>query len=319
MDFKTFIIQKDDDGRRLDKIAKSVFPEKGLAEINGIIRKGLVKLNGKKARNDQRVFEGDEFKAAAFLFGGETASPEKTPSAAETQNYVPDFEIVFQNSHLLFINKAYDSTVHGFADSIDGKVKKYYAATSLSSSLSFKPGPLHRLDKKTTGLLCFSWSLEGARWFSENIKTHSIKKYYLGIVEGKLEKAEKWEDFIEKSEQDDENAFHTVELSSDGKKALTFAEPLKYGFYKNKEITLVSFCIETGRTHQIRFQSSSKGHPLLGDTAYGGTKIDKKDGFTQEFFLHAKKLEIGENPLELPNQIICEETRDFKDFVKKYF
>lgn len=318
MDFKVLTIQNDDDGRRFDKIVKSVFPEKGLGEINGIIRKGLVKLNGKKAKNDTRVSEGDEFKAASFLFS-EASSTVKAPLAEKKVEYNPDFEIVFKNQHLLFINKAYDTTVHGFNDSIDGKVKEFYAATSLSTSISFKPGPLHRLDKKTTGLLCFSWSLEGARWFSENIKTHTIKKYYLGIVEGKLLNKEKWEDKIEKSESDDEKNFHTVEISDEGKNAITFAEPLKYGLYKNREITLVKFLIETGRTHQIRFQSSLKGHPLLGDTAYGGTKIDKTEGINQDFFLHAKKLEIGENPLSLPAEISCEESRDFKDFLKKYF
>lgn len=323
MDFKVLTIQKDDAGRRFDKIVKSVFPDKGLAEINGIIRKGLVKLNGKKSKNDMRVNEGDELKAASFLFNSENLSKEKTKSKIlqeqDNQDSALDFEIVFQNQHLLFINKEYNTTVHGFSDSLDSKVKKYYSATSNITSISFKPGPLHRLDKKTTGLLCFSWSLEGARWFSENIKTHQIKKYYIGIVEGKLENCEKWEHNIEKSKAFGERDFHTVEASEDGKKAITWAEPLKYGRYKNIEITLVSFRIETGRTHQIRYQSSSKGHPLLGDTAYGGSSIDKKDGYKQDFYLHAQNLEIGENPLGLPQIIKCKETRDFEEFVKKHF
>jgi 23S rRNA pseudouridine955/2504/2580 synthase len=64
------------------------------------------------------------------------------------------------------------------------------------NSLSFKTGPLHRLDRKTTGLLAFSQNLQGAQWFSQKIKSHEIQKVYLALLEGNLCQNQIWEENI---------------------------------------------------------------------------------------------------------------------------
>lgn len=315
MDFENFDVQKDDDGRRLDKIIKVLFPNKGLAEINALIRKKLVRLNDKKASNDTRVSEGDKISIATFLFDSLPQS-EHTDKESEKQTTATkiNLDVLFQNVHFIIINKPYNTTVHGFQDSLDVQVKELYNSVTDKKSLSFKPGPLHRLDKKTTGILAFSWSLSGAQWFSENIAKHSIEKFYTGVILGKLMKKETWENSIQKID-DSEDSFHTVTESENGKKALTYVTPLKYGKYKGKDITLAQFHIVTGRTHQIRFQSAQNGYVLLGDTAYSSFPIKEK----QDFFLHATKLTIPNNSLGLPDEITCPLNRDFEDFCKKYF
>lgn len=298
MDFTDFSAGPNDNDRRLDRILRNFLPDLPLSEIYGLIRKGLIKVNHKKAKQNDRVSEGDVISIASFLLGGKNAEqPEKSVNG-------PDIEklIVFRNEHILLLNKPYDIKVHGDKDSLDEYVKIYYRKHTRDNSLSFNPGPLHRLDRKTTGLLAFSFSLEGARWFSENIQTHTIKKIYRGIVQGNLREQEFWEDFISKNEGDAD--FHTVKVSeTDGKRAKTTVTPLKHGNHNGKDITECAFLIETGRTHQIRSQCQAHGYPLIGDTAYGGIKLS---GSKRDFFLHAEKLVFPkDNPLGLPEVIEC--------------
>ena len=87
-----------------------------------------------------------------------------------------------------------------------------------------------------------------------------------------------------------------------------------YGKINNTEYTLAKIQIETGRTHQIRAQAAFHNFPLLGDTAYGGIKLNEK----QDFFLHAIKLEFPtDNPLNLPKTIITSIPKQWIDFLNK--
>ena len=235
-----------------------------------------------------------------------------------------NLEIVFQNEDILILNKPYDVLVHGSDNSLDKQVENYYKKINQnkSKSLSFTPGPLHRLDRKTTGLLSFSLSLNGARWFSENIKNHTIQKKYVSVVQNKLLHQEEWIDYIEKKSDKDNSKFHKVEVSKlkendEQKKCITKITPVKYGKYKNIDITFVEIEIKTGRMHQIRSQASLHNHPLLGDTAYGGLKIED---FSQDFFLHAKELFFpSENPINLPNTVNATLPKPFLEFTNKFF
>lgn len=311
MDFSVFIAGKDDNERRLDRVIRKFIPADSLSGIYKAIRKGLVKVNDRKADASSRVFEGDSIKIASFLLGFEKSSIEKS-------DFSIPYDVVFKTEDLLIINKPYDVNVHGSENSIDKTIAEWYRNSPRSGdSLSFTPGPLHRLDRKTTGLLCFSLSLKGARWFSENIKAHNIKKTYMGIVEGHLSDSEGWIDEISR-EYDEKKTFQTVNVNSgkiDSKKSVTHVKPVSYGKIEDKECTLVQFDIETGRTHQIRSQSSFHGYPLIGDTAYNGSKISGPC----DFFLHAYSLSFPENKLShLPETLECPLPESFKNAVKNF-
>ena len=303
----------DDNDRRLDRILRKFMNADALSGIYSSIRKGLVKVNGKKAEAGMHVHEGDIIKIADFLIHG-TNQNARTDAAGEQPVLQKLPEILSETEDILILNKPYDSTVQGFKNSLNIAVEAYYKSKQKSSSISFVPGPLHRLDRKTSGALVFSMSLKGARWFSDAIKEHVIKKEYLGIVQGKLTSEEKWTDRI-KNEFDEAKAFQTVfieENAEDAKTAVTSVFPLGYGKYKNIEYTLVRFAIETGRKHQIRSQSSHHGFPLLGDTAYGGTKIPEA-----EYFLHAYRLYVPkDNPLGLQEVITAPVPKLFENFLK---
>ncbi|MCR4741470.1 MAG: RluA family pseudouridine synthase [Treponema sp.] len=294
MDFKIVKAGLNDSNRRLDKILRIYIKNLPLSQIYKYLRKGLIKLNGKKAKADSKVMQNDEISIAAFILEenqAATSSPEKTEEKENNLLFENPLKIVFENKDLLIIDKAYDCLVHGDKNSLDKQVSAYFSSKNTDSSLSFRPGPLHRLDRKTSGLLAFSMSLQGAKWFSENLKNHKISKKYYSILQGNITCSQKWEDYIDKNTLEGKSKeFHKVKISSeeidDSKVALTFLNPLGHGFYKGQEITFVELDIRTGRTHQIRAQSSLHKHPLLGDFAYGGLKINEE----RDFYLQAYKI-----------------------------
>lgn len=330
MDFSKFIAGRDDNDRRIDKVIRIFCPKINLSSIYKFIRKGLIKVNNKKISADYRVLEGDEILIADFIINQEDFSSDATDYSDSTTKQAnfsknnPEIKIIFQNQDLLAINKPYDFVVHGESSdkskSIEEIIRKSYK--NPNKSLAFTPGPLHRLDKKTTGILFFSQSLEGARWFSENLRNHRIQKKYIGIVQGKLLKKQIWIDEISKvkenSEKNKSGNFHTVSIkkTDNSKTAETEATPLCYGKFNGTEITVVQYFIKTGRTHQIRSQSAVHGFPLLGDTAYGGKKIENS---TRDFYLHAQKI-IFLNVMDVdnfPKEINCPLDKDFSIFITK--
>ena len=307
MEFKDFTAGADDKDRRLDRILRVFLKEKSLGEIYKLLRKGLIKVNHKKAIPEYHVNSGDIISIAAFLFEENAENKglhKQLQNHDKKTNEGQALSIIFENEHLLIIDKPYGQSVHGEKDGIHKAVLNYLESKTgekQAKSMSFRPGPLHRLDERTTGLLVFSKSLEGARWFSEGIKNHTIHKKYIGLAQGKLEKQEEWKDKL--SDDEKSHGFYTVKNDEEkGALAETIARPLAYGNYKGQPVTLVEYQIKTGRKHQIRCQSALHKHPLLGDKAYGGRRLDDAAGM--EFVLRAVELVFPEdNPLGLPDKI----------------
>ncbi|MBR4598825.1 MAG: RluA family pseudouridine synthase, partial [Treponema sp.] len=339
MDFTHFTAGKDDSDRRLDRILRRFLSGENLSSLYKSLRKGLIKVNGKKCDGNFRIKKGDTIEIADFLLGkacqkeaggksDDVKAESFEPSYLKENKFIENITI-FKNEALLILNKPYDIPVQPSSNSKGASlaeiVQKDYELSHKSSSLSFRTGPLHRLDRKTTGLIAFSQNLEGAKWFSDKIKSHEIQKVYLALLEGKFTERAVWEENIQKVESGKlktesgklktesgklkaesfsfgkdscfeeagnfetkrlQGAFHTVSVSSDGegKTAYTEVTPLSHGLFNKKSVTLARILIKTGRTHQIRAQAAFHGFPLLGDTAYGGQKIDAKR-FGQEFFL----------------------------------
>ena len=321
MNFVHFAAGKNDEGRRLDRIARTILAEENLSGLYKALRSGLIKVNGKKQKGEYRVSAGDDISAADFLVCAENKNLQISESAKKSALRPLDKKLVIlRTPNIIFINKPYDMNVQKSSASdtaLNVLVQEdfdFQASQKTEKSLAFKTGPLHRLDRQTTGLIAFSQSLRGAQWFSKIIQEHKIVKTYLAIVEGRLEKKEIWTDKISKND-DGKSAFHTVSVNSSeekSKETLTEAFPLGYGLYKGQSITLVKFIIHTGRTHQIRATSAAHGHPLSGDIAYGAKKINE----SQQLFLHAYSLELPENSLNIPRKIVCKPGENFVSILK---
>ena len=341
-----FTADENDAGRRIDKIVRRLMPDHSLGMIYKYFRKGLVRKNTGKTSPDAKVVAGDTINIAAFLLNPDSNSPSVHPKQPKEQlifqqqpnsDYKPSLgPDLFLNQHIRIINKPYDLPVQGGKNislSLDKIICQEYLQMQqekgIPASLSFRPGPLHRLDRKTTGVLAFSQSLLGAQWFSKAMQEHSICKEYLALVEGNLQKKQVWQEEIARQSHHNPQGFVQSHISSHGKQAHTIACPLAWGSYYGKPITLVHLEISTGRTHQIRLHCSHHGFPLLGDTAYGGTsiltsntrhKIGKpiktQEKVQQEFFLHAWRIRLpADNPLQLPPLVEAPLSENFRNML----
>jgi 23S rRNA pseudouridine955/2504/2580 synthase len=183
-----------------------------------------------------------------------------------------------------------------------------YLQDRVPQSLSFKPGPLHRLDKPTSGVIAFSTSLSGARLFSAMMKEGAIHKTYLAIFDGIIPNNEHWEDFLLRDEQTKKTIIVKADKAR-AKKALTDVCPIAPiyavnesgekngkkggGASRGQTQTLARVEIGTGRTHQIRACAAARGHPLAGDAKYGSKT-------PPPFYLHAHILRFPpENPFAI--------------------
>ena len=172
--------------------------------------------------------------------------------------------VLYEDNHIIVVVKPFnvlsqkDSTNDiSIMDMVKDYIKEKY----------HKPGNVylglvHRLDRPVGGIMVFARSSKAASRLCKNFNEHNVVKKYLAIVHGKLEKEKGiFEDYLSKDEKG--NSF----VSENGKKAILEYEVLDYNEEKN--CSLVSIDLKTGRHHQIRVQFSSRGHYLLGDQRYG--------------------------------------------------
>jgi 23S rRNA pseudouridine955/2504/2580 synthase len=233
----------DDDGRRLDRILRKALRDMPLSAIHRLLRKGAVRLDGNVAEAACRVHSGQtlaiDFGFSAQVCEDRITKVSKRKPAASFQDAArqtkavmqnkPVLEILFEGAGLIILNKAAGLAVHG-RDSLEDLVLSYLLPKQ-PFSLSFRPGPLHRLDRPSSGIIAFSTTLEGARLFSSMMKERMIKRKYLALVEGSIVKEEIWKDelfrdkLIKKTFLNRKYAAKT-EVKNKVKKAITRIHPL---------------------------------------------------------------------------------------------
>ncbi|GHV92358.1 pseudouridine synthase [Spirochaetia bacterium] len=275
-----------DDGRRLDRILRKALPDSPLSLIHRLLRKGRILVDGKSAPADLRVHAGQVITVPLEDAGGKEINQKGQSGPVDLLAPL----ILFENADFLILNKPAGLAVHG-PDSLD-TLAQAYLAPKIPPSLSFRPGPLHRLDKPTSGVIVFSASLAGARRFSALLQSRRVCKGYLALVEGVIEKEGVWEDELIRDQGRQKTFTRQVsdtdkDLSPEGtKNARTRFKPLMV----KPPYTLLQLELDTGRTHQIRAQAAAHGHPLAGDRKYGSRR-------SGDLLLHAWFLEV---PAETP-------------------
>ncbi|MDC7227468.1 MAG: RluA family pseudouridine synthase [Spirochaetales bacterium] len=269
--YNLFICGPDDEGRRLDRVLKKLLPDIPAGLIYSGLRKGLIRVNEKKSKQSDRLQQGDQIAVReTIIFQAKTSPPPADSGAVYTLKKIT----VFSNENLLLLNKPAGMLTHG-DDSLASLLQSGLDAGA--ESLSFRPAPLHRLDRNTSGLITASLSIKGAHQFSELMRGRRLKKYYLGICIGGPDKKVKLSDRLQRTEKVTRTLVG-AETDDSGNEAVTFAESL----IREDGLSLCLFRIETGLTHQIRAQAAAAGFPLAGDVKYGGGR----KGF-RTFILHS--------------------------------
>lgn len=276
----SYEIDINDAGMRLDRYVRKLFPKAKASLLYKSIRKKNITVNGKKAKQEDLLELGDKVEV---YFSDETiAKFSKTPRRIAGR--FP--KIVAESDDFIVMEKPVGVLSHGTGkkferNMVDDMITYLIHTKSYNPRLenTFIPSICNRLDRNTSGLILGAKTAEGLRDANKWIRERKLEKYYLTIVEGHLESEETVENRLEK--QGDKNRMVEGE---DGKYAKGIYRPLdfKNGF------TLVEAELVTGRTHQIRQQLASIGHPIVGDQKYG--KKSRRFPELHHQLLHAYRL-----------------------------
>jgi 23S rRNA pseudouridine1911/1915/1917 synthase len=215
------------------------------------------------------------------------------PVAADAQAQDIPLTVVFEDAHLIVVDKPAGLVVHPAAGNLDGTLVNallHHCGGSLSGIGGVtRPGIVHRIDKDTSGLLVVAKSDAAHEGLSAQFKAHSIDRLYDAIVAGTpAPPAGTVDTWIGRSDRDRKKM--AVQREGRGKHALTHFRTLE----TLNKAALVECKLETGRTHQVRVHMAHIGHALLGDPVYAAGKKSCKSlldllGFKRQA-LHAKRL-----------------------------
>lgn len=189
-------------------------------------------------------------------------------------------KIIYEDNHLLVVLKPINIPVQE-DDSKDLDMLTYlkkYLKEKYNKPGNVYLGLVHRLDKPVSGIMVFAKTSKAASRLSEQIRNHTFKKEYMAVLCGKTPKKDILVDKLLKNPKT-----NTTVVSEKGKEAILSYELIEY---KNN-YSLVKINLETGRSHQIRVQFSSRGYPLYGDQRYNKKALPK-----QQIALFANRLEF---------------------------
>ncbi|MBO4819806.1 MAG: RluA family pseudouridine synthase [Firmicutes bacterium] len=304
---REIVIESNDAGQRVDRFLKKYLRNAPLSVIYKVLRKDL-KVNGKRAKEDQILSEGDVLNLYASDLDIENWIKRKEQGNARAKK---QFTVLYEDSDLIIVNKPFGLLVHGDKnekkDTLANQVRDYLIETGAydpRAEKTFVPSPVHRLDRNTTGIVVFGKNAESLRklasMFREE-KSESVRKYYYTFVHGKLNSPMHLKGKLLKDEQ--KNLAKVLpEGDERGKYIETIVRPLAVS--GNGKYSLVEIELVTGRSHQIRAHLASVGHPLVGDTKYGGKAYTSGMGewslgrSTQA--LHACRIIIGDIECSAP-------------------
>ena len=270
-------------GWRLDRALAAAVPTLSRERLKNLIRSGAVETSGTAVRDPASKVRGDESLRLVV--------PEPTPAHNEAQE-IP-LTIVFEDEHLLVVDKAAGLVVHPAAGNLDGTLVNallHHCAGKLSGIGGVaRPGIVHRIDKDTSGLLVVAKTDVAHEGLARQFAAHSIDRRYLAILNGLPAATGGIIDAPLARSAANRKKIAIVE-GQRGKRAVTHWKRIK----PLKDAALVECRLETGRTHQVRVHMASIGHPLLGDPVYGRSgkthgKLLKGLGFDRQA-LHAAEL-----------------------------
>ncbi|MBQ3040673.1 MAG: RluA family pseudouridine synthase [Clostridia bacterium] len=299
------MISQDDVKKRLDLyVSESLQITRSSAQI--LIESGCVTVNGKVEAKNYRLRQDDE-----ILID----EPEPKELEVEPEN-IP-LNIVYEDDDIIVINKPSGMVVHPANGNESGTLVNallYHCKDSLSGINGvIRPGIVHRIDKDTSGLLVVAKNDEAHVFLSSLLKDHGIKRVYHAIVTGHLKE--------NSGTVNAPIARHPVDrkkmaVVKGGKEAITHYEVI----CEYPSFTYAKMVLETGRTHQIRVHMSHIGHPIIGDTVYGGGKTNferANSSLLDGQILHAKVLSFPHPKTREVVTFECELPDNFKKLIEK--
>ena len=277
MEQREFIVEAEGAGQRIDRFLSGEDTGLSRSALQALVADGHVLCNGKAPVKSLKLKAGDIILLEI---------PDARPIEAVPQE-IP-LDIVFEDAHLLVVNKPKGMVVHPAPGNPDGTLVNallYHCAGQLSGiGGAIRPGIVHRIDKDTSGLLVMAKNDAAHQALSAQFSVHSIHRVYHAIVYGNLKEDEGFvETYLGRDPRDRKKMAVVPQEASGARYAYTGWRVLeRFGNF-----TYIACQLKTGRTHQIRVHMASIGHPLAGDAVYGPRNCIKS---LNGQCLHAKEL-----------------------------
>ena len=255
-------IADDHSGQRLDQALAQIFPEHSRARLQTWIKQGNVTVDNKHVTQRHILTGGEHVLIAAEL----EAQTEEQPEAI-------DLDILFEDTHLLVLNKAAGLVTHPGAGNKSGTLLNALLHHHPDQSLVARAGIVHRLDKDTSGLMMVAKTPEAHTALVEALQNREIKRNYQALVRGTFTAGGTVDQPIGRHPK------HRTRMAvvHSGKPAVTHYRVLQ----KFQHFTLLNCELETGRTHQIRVHMAHILHPIVGDPLYAG-RFQRPKGCTEQ-------------------------------------
>ncbi len=278
-------------GWRLDKAVVSMAGEFSRNHLQSLIEDGHVLLDGARADSAAKKVRAGQRLDLTLV------------ETAESRAFQPEaiaIDVVYEDEHLLVVNKAAGMVTHPAAGHWSGTLLNALLGRHRASASLPRAGIVHRLDKDTSGLMVVGRTLAAVTTLSQAISRHDVQREYLAIVHGSLGNAI---DRIEAPIGRDPRSRIRMAVVGGGKPARTDIACLAEG----GGFSALRCTLHTGRTHQIRVHLATHRHPLVGDALYGGAPAL---GMTRQA-LHAARLAFLHPASREPMQFDAEPPVDF--------
>ena len=316
---KELIIGKNDAGQRLDRFVGKSVPLLPESLLQKYIRLKRIKLNGKGAKRDVRLSDGDCIQL--YINDEFFEKPKEENSYLKVGK--PRVSIVYEDENILLADKKPGVLCHSAGqwdyNTLIANIQAYLAQKGEwrpKEENSFAPALCNRIDRNTGGIVIAAKNAEALRIINEKIRDREIEKYYLCLVHGRPSPPSgRLENFLFKDAS--KNQVYVKSKSEPGARTAV----TEYKTIRSKgPLSLVECHLLTGRTHQIRAQMSYAGWPLLGDGKYGSERFNKTYGETGQALYSYKLVFSFPTDAGMLNYLRGREfSVDSVDFVEKYF
>lgn len=276
-----FAVPEGDAGQRLDRYLRRVLPEVPLSRIFRLLRKGAVRVNGRRAKGESRLEAEDKISVDVASDELRQAPPERAAGGG----FRGRVGVVFEDDDLLVLDKPAGMAVHPGTGTPPGTtlIERVWQELGASDSV-FQPALAHRLDRGTSGVVVVAKTRKALLDVQKQIQAKDTPKEYLALVEGVPSKASgSVKEKLARVDSRDRGAKSIVVRADEaGQESETrWKIRKKFAGYALLDVQILS-----GRLHQIRAHMASIGHPIAGDDRYGTAKFQ---GLKRPF-LHAARL-----------------------------
>lgn len=271
-------IDEDMAGQRIDNFLRNQLKDVPKSMIYRIVRKGEVRVNKKRIKAEYKLQAGDVVRIPPVTV--EEKTPEVAPSTKLNRVAELEQQIIFEDDHLLILNKPSGTAVHGGSGLKFGAIEALRALRPEARFLEL----VHRIDRDTSGILLVAKKRSALRHLQAQFREKTVKKYYFALVMGEWKNSCK----VVNAPLLKNEVNSIVRVNPNGKPSETRFSVLE----KFTQATLVQASPITGRTHQIRVHTQYSGHPIAWDDRYGDRRFDAYTGQhgLNRLFLHAANI-----------------------------